>query len=59
MIAVGIAFVLRVRGGGNSGSGAAQGDLFTEGYEPANPEHRDSRPPARRVTTSPPGMPVR
>ena len=29
-----IAFVLRGRGGGKSGAGAAQGDLFTEGYEP-------------------------
>jgi aquaporin Z len=34
VIAVGIAFVLRGPGGGKSGSGAAQGDLFTEGYEP-------------------------
>jgi aquaporin Z len=33
VIAVGIAFVLRGRGGGKSGVGAAQGDLFTEGYE--------------------------
>ncbi len=33
VIAVGIAFVLRGRGGGKSGSGAAQGDLFTEIYE--------------------------
>jgi aquaporin Z len=33
VIAVGIAFVLRGRGGGKSGSGAAQGELFTE-YEP-------------------------
>jgi aquaporin Z len=33
VIAVGIAFVLRGRGGGKSGAGAAQGDLFTEGYE--------------------------
>ena len=32
-IAVGIAFVLRGRGGGRSGAGAAQGDLFTEVYE--------------------------
>jgi aquaporin Z len=32
-IAVGIAFVLRGRGGGKSGAGAAQGDLFTEVYE--------------------------
>ena len=30
VIAVGIAFVLRGPGGGKSGSGAAQGDLFTE-----------------------------
>ena len=28
-----IAFVLRGRGGGRSGAGAAQGDLFTEVYE--------------------------
>jgi aquaporin Z len=32
-IAVGVAFVLRGRGGGKSGLGAAQGDLFTEAYE--------------------------
>jgi aquaporin Z len=32
-VAVLIAFVLRGRGGGLSGSGAAQGDLFTEVYE--------------------------
>jgi aquaporin Z len=32
-IAVAIAFVLRGRGGGKSGAGAAQGDLFTEVYE--------------------------
>jgi aquaporin Z len=30
VLAVGIAFVLRGRGGGASGSGAAQGDLYTE-----------------------------
>ena len=30
VLAVGIAFVLRGRGGGASGSGAAQGALFTE-----------------------------
>jgi aquaporin Z len=34
MIAVAVAFVLRGAGGGRSGSGAAQGDLFTESYEP-------------------------
>ena len=35
VIAVGIAFILRGRGrgGGKSGAGAAQGELFTEGYE--------------------------
>jgi aquaporin Z len=33
VIAVGIAFVLRGHGGGRSGSGAAQGELFTETYE--------------------------
>jgi aquaporin Z len=32
-IAVTIAFVLRGPGGGKSGSGAAQGDIFTETYE--------------------------
>jgi aquaporin Z len=32
-IAVVIAFVLRGPGGGKSGSGAAQGDIFTESYE--------------------------
>jgi aquaporin Z len=36
-IAVGIAFVLRGRGGGRSGSSAAQGDLFMEVEEPAQP----------------------
>jgi len=34
VIAVGIAFVLRGRGGGKSGAAAAQGDLFTDAYEP-------------------------
>ena len=35
VIAVGIAFVLRGRSGGDkSALGAAQGDLFTETYEP-------------------------
>ena len=34
VIAVGIAFVLRGGGGGDKAAlGAAQGDLFTEGYE--------------------------
>ena len=33
-LAVVIAFVLRGRGGDKSALGAAQGDLFTEGYEP-------------------------
>ena len=32
-VAVAIAFVLRGQGGGKSGAGAAQGDLFTEVYE--------------------------
>jgi aquaporin Z len=32
-LAVLIAFVLRGRGGGKSGSGAAQGDIFTDVYE--------------------------
>jgi aquaporin Z len=32
VLAVGIAYVLRGRGGGKSGAGAAQGDLFTEVY---------------------------
>ena len=36
-IAVVVAFVLRGRGGGESGSSAAQGDLFTETEEPAQP----------------------
>jgi aquaporin Z len=36
-IAVVIAFVLRGRGGGRSGSSAAQGDLFLEVEEPAQP----------------------
>jgi aquaporin Z len=34
VVAVGIAFVLRGAGGGKSGAAAAQGDLFTEAYEP-------------------------
>jgi aquaporin Z len=34
VLAVGIAFVLSGRGGGKSGAGGAQGDLFTEVYEP-------------------------
>ena len=33
VLAVGIAFILRGRGGGASGSGAAQGDIFTEVYK--------------------------
>jgi aquaporin Z len=33
VLAAGIAYVLRGRGGGKAGSGAAQGDLFTEVYE--------------------------
>jgi aquaporin Z len=33
LLAVAIAFVLRGAGGGKSGSGAAQGDIFTETYE--------------------------
>ena len=37
VIAVAIAFVLRGAGGGRSGSGAAQGDLFTESYEVGKP----------------------
>lgn len=34
VLAVGIAFVLRGAGGGKSGSGAAQGDLYTEAQRP-------------------------
>jgi aquaporin Z len=36
-VAVGIAFVLRGRGGGKAGSGAAQGALFTEEQDPEKP----------------------
>jgi aquaporin Z len=36
VIAVGIAFVLRGPGGGRAGSGAAQGDLFTEVQKPGD-----------------------
>lgn len=36
VIAVGVAFVLRGRGGGRSGSGAAQGALFTEVANPGS-----------------------
>jgi aquaporin Z len=37
VVAVGVAFVLRGRGGGWSGSGAAQGALFTEAQSPDKP----------------------
>ncbi len=37
VVAVGIAFVLRGRGGGAAGSGAGQGALFTETHDPGNP----------------------
>jgi aquaporin Z len=37
VIAVGFAFVLRGAGGGKAGSAAAQGDLFLEVQEPAQP----------------------
>jgi len=37
VIAVGVAFILRGRGGGTSGSGAAQGALFTETQDHGNP----------------------
>jgi aquaporin Z len=37
VIAVGIAFVLRGPGGGRAGSGAAQGDLFTQVQRPGDP----------------------
>jgi aquaporin Z len=33
IIAVGLAYVLRGAGGGRAGSGAAQGDLFTEAQQ--------------------------
>jgi aquaporin Z len=33
VLAVGIAFVLRGRGGDRAAAGAAQGELFTETYE--------------------------
>ena len=36
-VAVGMAFVLRGRGGGKAGSGAAQGALFTEAQDPEKP----------------------
>jgi aquaporin Z len=34
VVAVGVAFILRGRGGGRAGSGAAQGALFTEASDP-------------------------
>ncbi len=34
VLAVGMAFVLRGRGGGRAGSGAAQGALFTQVVDP-------------------------
>jgi len=37
VLAVGAAFVLRGRGGGRSGSAAAQGALFTEVERPDQP----------------------
>jgi aquaporin Z len=36
-VAATVAFVLRGRGGGESGSGAAQGALFTETHDPGSP----------------------
>ena len=33
VVAVGIAFILRGRGGGKSGPGAAQGGIFTEVFK--------------------------
>jgi hypothetical protein len=39
-VAATIAFVLRGRGGGESGSGAAQGALFTVTHDPGNPERQ-------------------
>ena len=47
--AVIIAFVLRGPGGGRSGSGAAQGDLFTEVYEG---ESRDDTRREMRLTAA-------
>ena len=41
-VAVGVAFVLRGRGGGWSGSGAAQGALFTEAQSPDKPGDADA-----------------
>ena len=49
-VAVGMAFVLRGRGGGKSGSGAAQGALFTEAAESG--EASDLRAPAEPHRTS-------
>jgi aquaporin Z len=37
VVAVGIAFILRGRGGGTAGAGAGQGALFTETHDPGNP----------------------
>ena len=43
VVAVGAAFVLRGAGGGRSGSGAAQGGLFTELDQPGRPDRRVAR----------------
>ena len=45
IVAVGAAFVLRGKGGGASGSGAAQGAMFTEVSKPTN----ESEPGSHRV----------
>ena len=48
VLAVGIAFVLRGRGGGQSAAGAAQGDMFTRSTSRARPENRDMHGTGRR-----------
>ena len=51
-IAVLIAFVLRGKGGGRDGSGAAQGDLFTQIAEPERRWAPGRRPPQLALMSS-------
>ena len=51
-VAVVVAFVLRGRGGGKAGSGAAQGALFTEAAIPTRPEARAVTNPSNPVDGS-------
>jgi aquaporin Z len=50
VVAVGIAFILRGRGGGSAESGAGQGALFTKTHDPTNSE-TPSRTTGRRLSS--------